>query len=52
MSKTGRIAKITVISIMYILIGLFIFRCCFASNRSTLNDLVPRTPCQPHRLTE
>ena len=41
MSKTGRIAKITVISIMYILIGLFIFRCCFASNRSTLNDLVP-----------
>ena len=26
---------------MYILIGLFIFRCCFASNRSTLNDLVP-----------
>ena len=41
MSKTGRIAKIIVISIMYILIGLFIFRCCFASNRSTLNDLVP-----------
>ena len=41
MSKTGRIAKITVISIMYILIGLFIFRCCFASDRSTLNDLVP-----------
>ena len=41
MSKTGRIAKITVISILYILIGLFIFRCCFASNQSTLSDLYP-----------
>ena len=41
MSKTGRIAKIIVISILYILIGLFIFRCCFASNQSTLHDLLP-----------
>lgn len=41
MNKAGRIAKIIVISIMYILIGLFIFRCCFASNQSTLNDLLP-----------
>lgn len=41
MNKTGRIAKIIVITIMYILIGLFIFRCCFASNQSTLNDLLP-----------
>lgn len=41
MNKTGRIAKIIVISILYILIGLFIFRCCFASNQSTLNDVLP-----------
>ena len=41
MNKTGRIAKIIVITIMYILIGLFIFRCCFASNQSTLNDVLP-----------
>ena len=41
MNKTGRIAKIVVISILYILIGLFIFRCCFASNQSTLSDLYP-----------
>ena len=41
MNKTGRIAKIIVITIMYILIGLFIFRCCFASNQSTLSDLLP-----------
>ena len=41
MNKTGRIAKIIVISILYILIGLFIFRCCFASNQSTLQDLYP-----------
>ena len=33
MNKTGRIAKIVVISILYILIGLFIFRCCFAKCR-------------------
>ena len=41
MSKTGRIAKITVIVILYILIGLFLFRCCFAANHSTLSDLYP-----------
>lgn len=41
MNKTGRIAKITVIVILYILIGLFIFRCCFAANHSTLSDLYP-----------
>jgi len=41
MNKTGRIAKITVIVILYILIGLFIFRCCFAANHSTLSDLHP-----------
>ena len=41
MNKTGRIAKIIVISILYILIGLFIFRCCFASTQSTLNDVLP-----------
>ena len=41
MSKTGRIAKIVVITILYILIGLFIFRCCFAANHSTLSDLYP-----------
>lgn len=41
MNKTGRIAKIIVISTVYILIGLFIFRCCFASSQSTLNDVLP-----------
>lgn len=41
MNKTGRIAKIIVITILYILIALFIFRCCFATNQSTLSDLLP-----------
>ena len=41
MKTAGRIAKWTVIFIIYFLIALVIFRCCFAAERSTLSDITP-----------
>jgi len=41
MEKVGRIAKNTVIFLLFFICGLFIFRCCFAADRSTLNDIIP-----------
>ena len=41
MKTAGRIAKWTVIFILYFLIAIVIFRCCIAADRSTLSDVTP-----------
>lgn len=41
MEKAGRIAKYVVITILFVLIGLFILRCCFAADHSTLSKIYP-----------
>ena len=41
MEKVGKIAKYTVLVILFTLIGLFILRCCFAADHSVLSKLLP-----------
>ncbi len=44
MKNPGRIAKIVIECILFILCGLFIFRCCMASDQSTLKELTVTEP--------
>ena len=41
MKNAGRIAKYIVTFIVFFLCGLFILRCCFAADHSTLSDITP-----------
>ena len=41
MNKVGSIAKAVVSAIVFILCGLFIFRCCIAADQSRLSDITP-----------
>lgn len=41
MEKASKIAKTVVTAIVFILCGMFILRCCVASDQSVLNDLTP-----------
>lgn len=41
MNKAGTVAKAVVSAVVFLLCGLFIFRCCAEANRSFLSDITP-----------